>query len=103
MIYGELGIYPLIIVIQSRAISFQTKLNINGNNNTAIAMYSILYSLHQQRNLKSKWLENINNLICSNGYRNVWECHNEVNTKWFVKSFKQKLKDQYNPKLELLG
>ena len=33
-------------------------------------------------------------MLFSNGFGHIWEVHNEVNRKWFVETFKQKLKDQ---------
>ena len=95
MIYGELGIYPIEIDIKSRLVSFWTKLVKNENNSLSSNMYLIIHSLNEQRKLKTKWLDNIKNLIITNGYGNVWESPNEINTNWFKLSFKQKVKDQY--------
>ena len=79
MVYGELGAYPLYIDIQSRIISFWAKLKHNSKNDTAICIYKILKSLNNQMKLNFKWLINIKNLICTNGYSSIWESHNEVN------------------------
>ena len=95
MIYGELGIYPIEIDIKSRLVSFWTKLVKNENNSLSSNMYLIIHSLNEQHKLKTKWLDNIKNLIITNGYGNVWESPNEINTNWFKLSFKQKVKDQY--------
>lgn len=95
MIYGETGTYPLIVDIQSRIISYWAKLNCYRRNNTAYTIYVIMHSLNEQRKLKTKWLDNIRNIICTNGYQNVWESQHNFNVKWFINSFKQKLKDEY--------
>lgn len=95
MVYGELGVYPLSIDIQTRVVSFWTKLNDKGINYIATLMYKIIYTLNEQGKLKSRWLDGTKNLICVNGYSNVWHLHNDINASWFIKSFKQKLKDQY--------
>ena len=95
MIYGELGVYPLIIDIQSRTVSFWAKVKINRTNYIASMIYDGLYSLNEQRKLKSKWLDNIKYLLCSNGYGNIWENQTNFNVDWFTKSFKQKLKDTF--------
>lgn len=95
MIYGELGVYPLSVDIQTRVISYWTKLSIIRTNDTAFSMYDILHSLNKQGKLKTRWLDNIKNLICINGYGNVWNGPSEINPKWFISSFKQKLKDEY--------
>ena len=95
MIYGELGVYPLIIDIQSRIVSFWAKTNVNRRNHIASLMYDGLYILNEQRVLKTKWLDNIKNLLNSHGYSNVWENQNNFNVDWFIRSFKQRLKDTY--------
>ena len=95
MVYGEVVAYPLYIDIQTRLISFWTKLGANGINDTAITLYKIIYLLNEKRLLKSAWLNNIKNIIYSNGFGNIWDLHNEINRKWFMEAFKQKLKDQY--------
>ena len=73
MIYGELGVYPLEIDIKSRPIAYWTKLIKNEVNSTACNMYLIIRSLNGQRKLKTKLLDNVKNLILTNGYGNIWE------------------------------
>ena len=90
MVFGEVGAYPLYIDIQTRLISFWTKLGENGINDTAITLYKIIYQLNEKRLLKSAWLNNIKHIIYSNGFGNIWELHNEINRKWFVEAFKHK-------------
>ena len=95
MVYGELGAYPLFIDIQSRMVSFWCKLNDSGKNDIATTFYKLIYHLNEQNQLNSPWLNHIKTIINTNGFGNVWTSHNEVNSKWFVQAFKQKLKDQY--------
>lgn len=95
MVYGELGAFPLYIDIQTRMVSFWTKLGDNGKNEIASSLFKLISSFHEQKKIKSKWYGHIKHLIHSNGFGNIWETHNEVNYKWFANAFKQKLKDQY--------
>ena len=95
MVYGEVGAYPLYVDIHTRIVSFWTKLGDNGINDTAVTLYKIISILNDKQILKSKWLNNIKNMRFSNGFGHIWETHDEVNRKWFVETFKQKLKDQY--------
>ena len=95
MIYGELGVYPLKLDIQSRTISYWAKVSITRPNYIASMIYDGLYSLNETRRLKNKWLDNIKHLLCSNGYGNVWENQTNFNVEWLNKSFKQRLKDSY--------
>ena len=56
------------IDIKSRLVSFWTKLVKNENNSLSSNMYLIIHSLNEQHKLKTKWLDNIKNLIITNGY-----------------------------------
>lgn len=69
----------------------------NGLNENKLSsqIYEVIRSLHEQGKCKSNWIENVKRLLQTNGYGNVWPLQNEINTKWLVLSFKQKLKDQY--------
>lgn len=95
MVYGELGAFPLTVDIQTRMVSFWTKLCDNGKNDIASSLYALINNLNEEKKIKSKWLCHIKNIIASNGFGNIWDHHNEINDKWFVKAFKQKLMDQY--------
>ena len=91
MIYGELGVYPFEIDIKSRTIAYWTKLIKDEISSTACNMCLIIHSLNEQRKLKTKWLDDVKNLILTNGYGNVWESPYEINANWFKLSFKQNI------------
>ena len=76
-------------------VSFWYKLNDSGKNDIATTLYKLIYHLNEQNQLNSPWLNHIKTIIKTNGFGNVWTSHNEVNSKWFVQAFKQKLKVQY--------
>ena len=96
MVYGEVGAYPITLEIHVRIISFWTKLE-KGllENKLSSQLYLVICSLHEQGKYKFKWLENIKQLLDKNGFGNFWQLSNEINVKWLVLSFKQKLKDQF--------
>ena len=55
MIYGELGVFPISIDIQSRMVSFWTKVaDDEGKNETAFALYKLILRLNGQNKLNSK-------------------------------------------------
>ena len=60
-----------------------------------IMMWLICLIINERRVLKTKWLDNIKQLLCSNGYDNIWESQTNFNVHWLSRSFKQKLKDTY--------
>ena len=95
MVHGEIGAFPLYIDIYSRMISFWTKLVNNGKNEIAFSLYALTAGLNEQKKIKSQWYWHIKQLIHSNGFGNICTLQNQVNGKWFVEAFKQKLKDQY--------
>ena len=96
MIYGELGIFPIITEIQTRIISFWSKLIENSASyKLSPAVYNIVYNMQENRHLKSQWLDNVKNLLCSHGYSGIWYSQSFINAKWLISSFTQKLKDSY--------
>ena len=60
MIYGELGILPLRIDIQSRMISFWAKLNEDVEENErklSPTIYKLIFNLQNTNNFKSQWID----------------------------------------------
>ena len=51
--------------------------------------------MHENRHLKSPWLDNVKHLLCSHGYSGIWYSQSFINAKWLINSFTQKLKDSY--------
>ena len=96
MVYGELGVFPLSIDIQSRMFFFfLDKTWCYGKNKIASSLYKLVRHLNEQRKINSKWLVHVEHLVNSNGFGNIWDKHDDINAKGFIKSFKQKLVDQY--------
>ena len=60
MIYGELGIMPLYIDIQTRCISFWSKLIENDNpKKLSVMMYRVLFDLSKRNNVTVTWINSI--------------------------------------------
>ena len=96
MIYGDLGLFPITLEINSRAISFWCKLlDCQDKYRLSSIVYTIVHSMHENRHVKSKWIDNVKHLICSMGFSGVWFSQSYINSKWFINSIKQKLKDVY--------
>ena len=82
MIYGELGILPIITEIQTRTISFWSKLIENtATTKLSSTLYNIIYSMHDNRQLKSQWVDNVKYLLCSHGYSGIWYSQGFTNAK----------------------
>ena len=89
MIYGELGIFPITTDIHTRISSFWSKLI----ENSARSKLSICTACTLTKHLKSKWLDNVRQLLCSYGYSCIWYSQSFTNAKWLNLSFSQKVKD----------
>ena len=75
MIYGELGIFPITTEIQTRIISFWSKLVENSaSSKMSSTVHITVYNMHEHRHLKShvQWLDNVKNLLCCHGYSGIW-------------------------------
>ena len=97
MIYGELGITPIIVDINARVASFWSKIIEPGDGPTKLSylFYKIIYNLHKNSNCKSSFAENVKNIIESCGFSGFWITQSVPNPKWFSLAIFQKAKDQY--------
>ena len=97
MIYGELGITPIIFDIKARVASFWSKIiePCDGPTKLSYLLYNIIYNLHKDSNFKSSFAENVKNIIESCGFSGFWITQSVPNPKWFSLVIAQKLKDQY--------
>ena len=99
IVYGETGIYPLKIEIESRVISYWGKLNCPENFGTlSTLVYSAMKSFYinchiNSRSLYFKWVHNIKTILYNTGYSGIWDSHTFLNKLWLTKTVKQKLKD----------
>lgn len=92
MIYGEFGIFPLRIEIQTRMISFWSKLLNYENNKLSSFMYMVLLSLNR-RDMKNGWISEIKNILVQCGMSGLWDLQVVNNPKWLKEAVKLKLKD----------
>ena len=96
MIYGEFGILPLTVEIQSKALSFWCKLIENKKTfKLSSQIYMATYAMHMNKQIKSDWIRNIENLLCSLEFSSIWLDQECGNLNWLNLALKQKLKDHY--------
>lgn len=97
MIYGELGITPIVLDIKSHIISFWAKLITVNEDKKKLSslMYDFIYQMHKNSLCRSSYLENVKNIIDSCGFTGIWHTQNPVNPKWFKLAITQKLNDQF--------
>ena len=95
MIYGELGITPLYIDIQTRIVSFWSKLIDNDNDKLSSSVYQIMLAMHNSQKIISPWIKFVKHLLCSLGFPVIWYSQSLINSRWLVKAVNQKLKDVF--------
>ena len=96
MIYGELGIKPIQVDIETRTIAFWAKLiEADMHNKLSSAIYTVIYEMTKEKKIKSFWIENIKTLLCSLGFSGIWYSQSFFNKKWLVKAVHNKLNDLF--------
>ena len=101
MIYGKLGIFPITMDVRHRALSYWIKLIADSSNETLGAqklstfLYSMIYNMQQNDELKSQWLYSIKDSLCKLGFSGIWQSQTVNNAKWLTAALKRKLQDQY--------
>ena len=95
MIYVELGVKPILIDIKIRVISFWSRLLTETENKRSSLMYKIVYQMHKNKQIKSEYINNVENIINTCGFSGIWESQSLSISKWFKLAISQKLHDQY--------
>lgn len=99
MIYGELGRYPIEIIIKDRMINYWNRLISSKQNKLASLLYQ---KLRSTTHINSKWILKIQDILEESGRRDIWL--NQIPNPNTGTLIKQILKDQYlqswNTKLE---
>ena len=96
-VYGETGVLPLKVDIQSGMIAYWSKLVSPVSSNLSTELYFISKSYFDDHRYSNsfKWFLEIKNTLISCGNVGFWDNINFPNRTWLVKSTKQKLTDLY--------
>ena len=96
MILGELGIYPISVLIKCRMMRFWSGIIDNSSTNKISSrLYSILFNLCAHKELVSKWLNNIQSILVENGYDCVWSSQFIYNKGYFRKNIDISIKQNF--------
>lgn len=97
IVYGETGVLPLKVDIQSRMIGYWSKLVYPVTSNLSTKLYFIAktYINGSHQNTCFKWFEEVRNILISCGNIGFWDNLNFPNKNWLLKATKQKLTDLY--------
>ena len=97
MIYSELGIKPIILDIKTRVLTYWCKLLPNDDlyEKLSSRVYTILYLMHSNRQIKSSYIQNVKNILDTCGFSGIWLSQDTINPRWFKAAISQRIKDQY--------
>jgi len=95
MVYGELGRYPISIVIKVKMLSFWSRIITGDTNKISYLMYKCMYEMDKQGIQEFKWINEIREILDSVGLSYVWQEQNPRNGSWLKSHVQQTLKDQF--------
>ena len=86
MVYGESGVKPISVDIDTRIISFWSKLVVPQQQKLTNTMYGIYLSHFKYTDpvasTRFLWIKNVKRILIKCGLNNVWEYHEFPNHKW---------------------
>lgn len=99
IVYGETGVKPLSIDIETRIISYWCKLVNPNDAKLSCIMYNYMlsnyeHSLHIRRGC-FKWINYVKTIIIKCGLAYVWNEHTFPNQKWLAAFVRQSLSDLF--------
>ena len=93
MIYGDLGRYPMFITSAVRCVKYWLRITNLSDERLPKKAYNML--LYLQDLGKKTWAYHVKELLCRNGFGDVWLQQNVGHLNRFVSVFKQRLLDQF--------
>ena len=95
-LYGELGRYPISVIVETRMLNFWTRLVSGKQSKLSHRIYTFMINEHQNYNFK--WLNKIKSILQSVGRPDIWENQFNTDLKYIHKQVKQTLIDQFKQK-----
>ena len=94
MVYGELGRFPIEIIIKLRMATFWNNLLVNSNKISGI-LYKLVLKLHQGNPTHFKWIAYVKSIFDECGLSFVWNDQIPMDKKILKNLLKQNLVDQF--------
>ena len=93
--YGELGVYPLIVKRKVRVIKYWLKIirQLNNQENYVQKVYRELCRINDEKPNIETWVSGVRFLLESTGFGYIWQQQFVLNENDFLNSFKQRLFD----------
>ena len=95
MVYSELGRYPLIVERKFRIIKYWLKIVTNGTSQLVLDSYKSMYSQVDENNNIINWAVCGRDLLLGLGFWEVWYQQGVANKSLFLRTCRQRLRDQY--------
>ena len=100
IVYGELGVYPVDIVIKTRMLSYWTRLITGKQSKLAYIMYQSLLYLNCVGLYTSDWLREVQSILNNCGMSVFWLYQEVPNLVWIKKAVEQNMKDPMDHYME---
>lgn len=94
MVYGELGRFPIEIVIKLRMVTFWNNLLLNRSKLGSI-LYSLMFKIQENNQSNFRWMTYIKSIFDETGLSFVWNDQLPMNKELIKSVVKQKLVDQF--------
>ena len=98
MVFGEIGKFPIDVIIKSRIMNYWYRLVSPENNNKLSALvYKCLLFMYREGAHENQYLKNVHKILIDTGLPYVWETHDIslVNKTWFTNHIKNHSQDMY--------
>ena len=94
MVYGELGRYPMEIMIKRKIVLFWNNLLYEGNKLSSI-LYQLMFRLHQQNPSHFKWISYVKSIFDEIGLSFIWNDQLPIEKNVLKNIVSSKLNDQF--------
>ena len=95
IVYGELGRYPLNILIKMRLVNYWAKLVKCKETKITGIIYGIMLNLHIQNQYHSKWITAVESIFNETGLSYIWRGQTIVDMEWLSRTMKNTLQGQF--------
>ena len=96
MVYGELGVTPLVLHAKSRMIMFWARIYESSSTpKLSNVLYQLIFNLYNRNIYRGPWLSTVKNTLLGCGFSGVWDNQlipESINS--FEKKLQQRIKDQ---------
>jgi hypothetical protein len=94
MVYGELGRYPMDVMVKRKIVLFWNNLLCEGNKLSSI-LYKLMFKLHDQNPSHFKWISYVKSIFDDTGLSFIWNDQIPMERNVLKNLISSKLNDQF--------